>query len=151
MIGRWLKFNAVGMAGALAQLVTLSALAAAGVHYLLATAIAVEAAILHNYFWHTRWTWRDRPQRSLLRFHLANGLVSLVSNLAWMRLLEGLPLVLANLIAITMTSLVNFLLGDRYVFAQRPHGGVYGLLERFPRHSGDEGPHDRADQKRHIA
>ena len=24
--------------------------------------IAVEAAVLHNFGWHERWTWRDRPR-----------------------------------------------------------------------------------------
>ena len=35
-----------------------------GVHYLVATAIGVEAAILTNFLWHDRWTWRDRPARA---------------------------------------------------------------------------------------
>ncbi len=31
-----------------------------GPHYLVATALAVEMAVLHNFFWHRRWTWADR-------------------------------------------------------------------------------------------
>jgi len=107
-----------------------------GVHYLVATAVAVEITLLHNYAWHRRWTWADRDARSghLLRFHLANGLVSLVSNLIWMRVLTGglgVPAVPANLAAITVTSLLNFALGERWVFAksaQGARGGVEGLL-----------------------
>ena len=52
----------------------------ARLHYLVATAIAVEAAVLHNFCWHQRWTWRDRRAasrttavRRLGRFHLLNG------------------------------------------------------------------------------
>ena len=121
---RWLKFNAVGIAGAAVQLSVLYTLTRFDVHYLIATALAVEAAVLHNYFWHVRWTWKGRAG-SLWRFHAANGLVSIVSNLIWMRLLTGwmeVPPAPANLAAIALTSLANFLLGERWVFlARRDH------------------------------
>ena len=117
---RWARFNAVGIAGAVVQLSAIWLLTHASVHYLLATALGVEAAILHNFYWHTRWTWKDREPR-LWRFHLANGAVSLLSNLVLMRIFTGwldVPPVPANLGAITLTSLVNFVLGDRWVFGR---------------------------------
>ena len=117
-----MKFNAVGVLGAVVQLGVLTLLTRAGVHYLIATAIAVETAVLHNYFWHVRWTWRGRGG-SLWRFHAANGAVSLLSNLVLMRLFTGrfgFPVVAANVLAIGITSVVNFLLGDRWVFASSP-------------------------------
>ncbi len=81
------------MLGAVVQLAVLALLTRLGLHYLIATAIAVETAVLHNYFWHLRWTWLDRPPASrwgaLLRFNLANGVVSLLSNLVLMRVLTG--------------------------------------------------------------
>jgi putative flippase GtrA len=121
---RWLKFSAVGMIGIGVQLTVLALLVRIRAHYLLATALAVEAALLHNYVWHKYWTWAGRAKTpgSLLRFHLANGLISLLSNLAWMRLLTGwlhIPPVPANLVAIAATSLLNFILGDRWVFTAR--------------------------------
>jgi len=108
---RWLKFS-------VAILVRL------GMHYLVATAIAVEIALLHNYVWHKHWTWAGRTRRPgrLLRFHLANGLVSILSNLAWMRVLTGwlhVAPVPANVVAIGATALLNFALGDRWVFSQK--------------------------------
>jgi putative flippase GtrA len=118
---RWAKFNAVGAIGVVVQLSALAILLQLGVHYLLATALAVETAVLQNYYWHTRWTWKGR-EGSLWRFHLANGLLSLISNLAWMRLFTGwlgIPALPANLMAIALTSTVNFLLGDRWVFARK--------------------------------
>ena len=61
MAVRWLKFNAVGGLGMIVQLATLAVLKnGLGVDYLLATAIAVEAAVIHNYFWHERFTWAGR-------------------------------------------------------------------------------------------
>jgi putative flippase GtrA len=125
--GRWLKFSTVGLIGVGVQLAVLVALTKLGVDYLVATAVAVEIALLHNYAWHRRWTWADRDARSgrLLRFHLANGLVSLLSNLVWMRVLTGglgVPAVPANLAAITVTSLLNFALGERWVFTRSTEG-----------------------------
>ena len=149
---RWMKFNAVGIGGAVVQLITLSVLVRAGLHLLVATAIAVEVALLHNYFWHVRWTWHDREGKSLLRFHLSNGLLSVASNLFWMWILAALPVEAANLIAITLTSIVNFLLGDRWAFAAKgAHRGVHRLLQGFPGDIADEGPHDRTQQERHVA
>ncbi len=121
---RWLKFNAVGVMGAGVQLAVLAVLTRLGMHYMPATALAVESALLHNYAWHRNWTWRDREPHefrgSFLRFHLANGLVSIVANLVWMQILTGwvgIPPVPANAIAIVATSVINYLLGDRWVFA----------------------------------
>jgi len=118
---RWAKFNAVGAIGVAVQLSVLATLIQLGTHYLLATALAVEAAVLQNYYWHTRWTWKGRDG-SLWRFHLANGLLSLISNLVWMRMFTGwlgIPPLPANLMAIALTSTANFLLGDRWVFARK--------------------------------
>ncbi len=127
MTRRWLKFSAVGLIGVAVQLAVLATLTKLGVNYLVATAIAVEVALLHNYAWHRRWTWADRdiPSGRLLRFHLANGVVSLVSNLVWMRILTGglgVPAVPANLAAITVTALLNFALGERWVFTRSTEG-----------------------------
>jgi putative flippase GtrA len=122
---RWLKFNAVGLVGVGVQLAVLSLLVKLGVNYLVATALAVETALLQNYFWHVRWTWRGR-EGSLWRFHLGNGLISLVSNVVLMKVFSGwvgMPVVPANLLAIAITSVVNFFVGDRWVFSSivKPH------------------------------
>jgi putative flippase GtrA len=125
---RFARFNLVGAIGIAVQLLVLELLRRAGVNYLLATVLAVEAAILHNFAWHERYTWRDRSGVSrwqslarLLRFHLANGAVSLVGNALMMRWLVGelhLPVLPANMIAIAACGVLNFLLGDRVVFTR---------------------------------
>lgn len=115
---RWLKFSTVGIAGTGVQLLALYRLLKFHMNYLAATALAVETAVLHNYIWHSSWTWRGRPG-SFWRFQLSNGLVSIGSNLILMRLLTGwagIPVVRANLAAIAMTSLLNFWFSDRWVF-----------------------------------
>jgi putative flippase GtrA len=125
---RWFKFNAVGALGIAVQLAVLFGLKS-GFHlnYLLATALAVEAAVLHNFLWHERYTWADRVQPSwressprLLRFNLTTGAVSILGNLALMELLVDLGhmnFLLANGVAIVVCSLLNFVVSDRIVFA----------------------------------
>ncbi|HUI58254.1 MAG TPA: GtrA family protein [Bryobacteraceae bacterium] len=122
---RWLKFNFVGGLGIVVQLACL-ALFQRWMNYLPATALAVETAVLHNFAWHERFTWKDRPggprQRllRLLRFHLANGALSVFGNLAFMWLLVGqLHMrnhIVANAIAIAILSILNFVLGEWFVF-----------------------------------
>ena len=125
---RFFRFNLVGAMGIAVQLGILELLCRAGVDYLWATMLAVEAAVVHNFIWHERYTWRDRvgALRSellarLVRFHLTNGAVSLVGNAVAMRWLVGelnFPVVPANLIAITACCWLNFLLSDRVVFTR---------------------------------
>lgn len=126
---RWLKFNAVGAGGIVVQLAMLALLVSGlGVNYLLATALAVEAAVIHNFFWHQRFTWADRASLGtrdalgrLLRFNLTNGGLSILGNLILMRLLVGrfhMNYVLANLLTIAACSVANFLVSHRYVFVR---------------------------------
>ena len=128
---RWLKFNFVGGLGIGVQLACLWMLVS-GLHlgYLLATAIAVETAVLHNFAWHERFTWKDRTTKKgrgrprdvmmrLVRFHAGNGLVSILGNLALMRLFVGalhLKYLLANVITIAICSLANFAASEWFVF-----------------------------------
>jgi putative flippase GtrA len=126
---RWLKFNAVGALGIGVQLAVLLGLES-GFHlsYLLATALAVEAAVVHNFLWHERYTWADRVEPSLrsslprlLRFNLTTGGVSLIGNVALMKVMVGwcnVNYLLANCIAIATCSLVNFLMSEEWVFAR---------------------------------
>ena len=89
-----------------------------------ATALSVSAALLHNFAWHVRFTWRDRRGEAALpdrfvRFVGGNGLVSLIGTTAVTTLLAsaGLPAVAANAIAVVLSGVANFVLADRLVFA----------------------------------
>ena len=64
----------------------------------------------------------NEPLDPVARFHLANGLISVMSNLIWMRIFTGwlgVPPIPANLMAIALTSVVNFLFSERWVFQNR--------------------------------
>jgi len=135
---RFLRFNLAGALGIGVQMGTLwLCLEGTSLNYLAATAVAVAAAVLHNFIWHWRWTWRDRAipaaaaPAALARFVLANGAVSLATNLIVVSLAvraAGLPPGPANLVAIAAGGLINFYLGDRAVFRQVPTTARY----RFP-------------------
>jgi putative flippase GtrA len=92
-----------------------------------ATPVAVEITILHNFFWHERFTWSDRDPKSsglavrLWRFHAGNGLISLAGNTILMYcLVERLnaPALPTAMGAIVLCSLANFLVADRWVYRQ---------------------------------
>jgi putative flippase GtrA len=124
---RFQAFALVGAVGFGVQLATIAALTAVNLPYLTATAAGVELAVLHNYWWHERWTWRDRahgPNRllRLARYHLATGLTSLAGNLLLTALFveaANAPPVVANAAAVTLMGLVNFRISDRWIFAGR--------------------------------
>ena len=127
VLQRWTAFNVVGFVGIGVQLAVLAALVhVCGWNYLVATAAAVEAAVLHNFAWHQRWTWKDRRPASahetlgrLFRFHALNGAVSLVGNVTITAVLVRsihLEPVVANALAIAACSLLNFTASDRLVF-----------------------------------
>jgi len=129
---RWCKFNLVGLVGILVQFAALFLLKS-GLHlnYLAATAMAVETAVLHNFIWHENFTWADRKSLAsgwvgsiprLFRFQLTNGMVSIVGNVALMKVMVGgmgMNYLVANVIAIALCSLANFLLSEIWVFAAR--------------------------------
>ena len=98
-------------------------------NYLLATALAVEAAVLHNFFWHERFTWADRRTAAslarLVKFNLSTGGLSIVGNVLAMKLLvevAGIEYLLANLLSIAACSVLNFLVADRGIFVLNSAG-----------------------------
>jgi putative flippase GtrA len=124
---RWIKFNAVGGIGIGVQLGALAVFRSGfKLDYLLSTGLAVEIAVIHNFFWHERFTWADRPAarpvQSLVRlakFNASNGAVSIVGNFLLAKVLVGeigLNYIASNLFAIGVCSMVNFVAGDRIVF-----------------------------------
>jgi putative flippase GtrA len=129
LLTRWLRLNAVGLAGMGVQLGCLGLLVhGAGMHYLPASLLAVEAAVVHNFAWHQRWTWKDRPLpdgRGLAarfwRFQALNGAISLLVNSGAMIALAGaagLDPVVAGLIAIVAASFANFAASHALVFGR---------------------------------
>ncbi len=128
MPARGMAFVAVSTLGLVLQLATIVVLTHAfGVHYSIATVAGVQVAIVNNFFWHERWTWRDRVDRSrslvvrLLRITAATGTSSFAGNLIFTTLYVqafGLPIAFSNLLAVGSTSVLNYLALDRVVFKE---------------------------------
>jgi putative flippase GtrA len=121
-------FVAVGAAGFVLQLGTIAALTRlAAWPYPLATLAGVELAVLHNFFWHQRWTWGERRTgngviQRLLRYHAGTAATSLGGNIVWTTLwveAAGVDPAVANVFAVLMMSGANFLVADRWVFARK--------------------------------
>ena len=130
---RWLKFSAVGWVGVSVQLTMLTLLAGRlKVHYLVATAIAVQCAILNNFFWHERWTWGDRGLlgargrwQRFLRFNASSGTLSILGNVVFMSIYVGqfgLHYLVGNIASIASCTILNFVISDRLVFLAMPTG-----------------------------
>jgi putative flippase GtrA len=124
---RWLVFNAVGAGGFGLQLLTLWALLRAGLPVGAATALAVGAALSHNFAWHEAVTWRGLPRQGRWSrwrdFHAVNGIISLTTNVAVTSALAAatpMPPLVANVVAVATASVANFLVSDRYVFRAAP-------------------------------
>ena len=124
------RFAAVGAFGFAMQISVLWGLTAiGGWPYTSATVLAVELAVLHNFWWHDRWTWRDRAAgrpgavARLARFHLTVGIASIAGNVIFTAAcveLLGIAAPVANIAAVGLTSAANYLAADRWVFARSP-------------------------------
>lgn len=126
-------FVGVGAVGFVLQISALTMMTAVGGWpYRPAAALAVELAVVNNFIWHQRWTWRDRQLEAgvlerFLRYQLVTGLTSIVGNVACtIVLVEALrvPVVAANAAAVAAMSAVNFLFSDRWVFTRAPVGAA---------------------------
>ena len=159
MNGRGAIFAVVGALGFGVQLATLAALVRLGCPLAATTAIAVEAAVLHNYCWHERWTWRDRRNGAstlarLLRFHGANGIVSIAANVILTSIVVrtlGWSPVMANTVAVAAGSAVNFLVADRWVFVRAAAVVMVGLVIARPaRAAAQPAPETLAAWDHHV-
>jgi putative flippase GtrA len=131
---RWARFASVGMIGFAVQLTLVHLLTSVvGLDYRVAIVFAVEAAILHNFVWHERWTWRDRIMGSsrqaayarFVKFNTASGLISIVGNVFFTAVfveLAGAPVLAANVAAIACLTILNFFAADRLAFAPATRG-----------------------------
>lgn len=126
MTRRIAAFAGVGAMGFVVQLTAITLLTLAGVSAVAATCIAVEAAVLHNFAWHERWTWADRTKSPgsvlgrLIRFNVTNGLASIAGSAVLIALFVnvlGLNVIAANALTVGSLALLNFLIADTWVFA----------------------------------
>ena len=152
---RLVKFSLVGGIGVFVQLGVLILLIHAGMNYLLATALAVEAAVLHNFLWHQKFTWADRRGNAILprlvRFHASNGFISILGNLLAVHLLVaglGISVTTANMLAILSCWAANFIASDNWVFCPQAAGATNPtLLSGLPFRASKPGSFERREHR----
>jgi dolichol-phosphate mannosyltransferase len=130
---RFLKFGTVGASGTvvnigvlyLAQEFIFNTVQSTEIRLNLSLALAIFLATLNNFFWNRLWTWADRKQYHHLSLPAQFGQYSLACSLSIILQIVFTNLLaphfyyqLANLIAIGVTSVLNFLLNDIWTFGR---------------------------------
>lgn len=130
---RFLKFGLVGGSGVLVNLAVLylcqehllAGIASFSLRLKTSLLIAIFLATVNNFCWNRLWTWGDRPrcrEDALLRqfgqYLLGTGLASAIQFFLTWALAAYIHYLAANLSAIMLAALSNYLLGDVWVFAR---------------------------------
>jgi dolichol-phosphate mannosyltransferase len=134
VVQRYIRFCVVGFLGLFVDMSLLHFLASpSSLHWDITVSkiIASETAILNNFIWNWRWTFRSaggisstssepiQPIRQFLKFNLVcgSGLVLSVVVLHLALRFITAQLLIANFLSIVIVSLWNFLLTQRFVFS----------------------------------
>ncbi len=94
---------------------------------LVASIIAVEVSIFSNFYWHDRWTFRDRVKKPLLQRYLQFNATSFGSPLISVVVLNiltpyvGIHHLIANTIGIILGTSWNWFCNTRLIWRTRPH------------------------------
>lgn len=134
------KFCIVGASGVVVDMGILSLLGSMGYTWsalLAIKVIATECAIVNNFIWNDRWTFRATPPTSrqshwlvrLIRFNVIAGSGLLVNGLVFSMQVFwfGTNIYIANGIAITVVSGFNYLLSRRYAWRALPNRGAIAV------------------------
>jgi len=128
---RFLKFGTVGASGTVvnigvlygAQEFMFNTVQSTEIRLNLSLALAIFLATLNNFLWNRYWTWADRKQYHHLSLPAQFGQYSLACSLSIILQIVFTNLLaphfyyqIANLIAIVVTSVLNFLLNDIWTF-----------------------------------
>lgn len=129
---RFLKFGLVGGSGVLVNLAVLylcqehllAGIASFSLRLKTSLLIAIFLATVNNFCWNRLWTWNDRPRRrdkALLaqfgQYLLGTSLASFLQFVLTWALAAYIHYLAANLSAISLAALGNYLLSDFWVFA----------------------------------
>lgn len=144
---RYLKFGIIGASGTVVNLVVLhfgheylfTSLESAWRKPYISLAVAIFISTLSNFTWNRLWTWSDRvrqleavegrraPRKRLLamefgQYATASAFGMVVQYVLTLLLSSSMDYRLANVIAIVIASVSNFLANDKWTFRRRkPH------------------------------
>ncbi|MFQ5944720.1 MAG: GtrA family protein [Anaerolineae bacterium] len=123
LVGRFLKWSAVGTVGAGVDYAVLILLVeAVGLHPLIAQGISFSAAVVNNYLWNRTWTFGDMPRRPIAAQFSQFLLVSIaglgIRTIIFVILFQmlGIWYILATAVAIVVVLAWNFLVNLAWTF-----------------------------------
>ena len=143
---RYIKFGIVGASGTVVNLVVLSlgheylfsAMEPAGSKPYASLALAITIATINNFSWNRLWTWSDRVKaeaqmlhtdpahagagqlgREFGKYAAASGFGSALQYVLTLLLAGSMDYRLANVIAIVVASVSNFVANDKWTFKRR--------------------------------
>jgi dolichol-phosphate mannosyltransferase len=131
---RFIKFGVVGASGTVVNLAVLyvaqeflfSHIADFHDRLNFSIALAITVATINNFYWNRRLTWRDRQHEvhhSALflfsKYVMAAGLAIVLQSLLTKWLALYMHYLLANVLAIVLSSVCNFVANDRMTFRRR--------------------------------
>jgi dolichol-phosphate mannosyltransferase len=141
---RYIRFGLVGASGTVVNLLVLytaheylfSAIERPGSKPYVSLALAIAVATANNFTWNRLWTWSDRLHATSTQTEEGASLRGLLAQLgqyataSWLGialqyaltlwLAHYMHYMLANLIAIVIASVSNFIANDRWTFRHRP-------------------------------
>jgi len=123
---RFLRFSLVGLSGVAvnqASLYLLTEYVLTARLYLAAAVLSTELALLNNFTWNELWAFRDKEYKGslvgrLLRFR-GSRILGILIGLAVLYLLTdmvGIYYLISNLISIALSTLVNYITSDLWVW-----------------------------------
>lgn len=120
------KFSVIGLSGVGVNMAVYVPLIAMGISYMTAAVVSFLAAVTNNFIWNLLWTFKGRAtdksfRRKYISF-VACSVVNFVANLAVLKALVeqfGVNAMLAQLIAIGVTGVLNFALNYVITFSDR--------------------------------
>ncbi len=100
-----------------------------GVRLIPASVMAIEIAIIHNFFWLRFWAWGDRGAsdgrppfvKQLLIYNVATGAVDLAANVTILWVLStlfGVQYLVANIMGMILGPFIKFWLNERIIFKE---------------------------------
>lgn len=133
------RYAVVSALGAIVQLATVVTLGhATPLHPTTIAFLSVAAAVLHNFAWHERWTWRSRTRHAgsawarLAAYASSNGLVSAAAGMIAAALITptSVGAAGASVIAITAAGALNYWMARKFIWSTRrlysPRSAVNG-------------------------
>jgi putative flippase GtrA len=132
---RFAKFGAVGFAGTIVNIAVLSfsnqfvyqGIGSAYIRENLALLTGIFIATVHNFLWNRAWTWGDRKVRGrssvfvqFLQYCMSCSLAIALQILFTNILKQYVFLELANLVAIVISAVLNYLINHAWTFRVRP-------------------------------